>query len=124
MTTVLANPNQVAWTYVNEHQTSYRVRAKYAIVAQPVGTGGLVGGSSADADTPRMPLGLKPRYVIVAGNTTKKIRKVTCYDTSCALWTGDTQVVTLSIDGVDEICTVTGWVGEVSHGGIADTAHQ
>ena len=124
MTTVLANPNQVAWTYTDERSGTHRVRAKYAIVAQLLDTDPVVGGSAAEADVPQLVRGLTPRYVIVAGDVTNKIRRVTCYSTLAPLWIGAVNQVTLLINGVDEVCTVTGWVGEVMHGGIADSTHQ
>jgi hypothetical protein len=124
MTTALANPNAVAWLYSADWGGNYRVRAKYSIVSQEADAEPKVGGVPADTTSDRPPRGLKLRYAIVKGNTSSKIRRVTVYQVGALLWGGLGETITLLIDGVDEVCTVIGGVGEIYHAGIVDPTHQ
>jgi hypothetical protein len=124
MTTVLANPNKVAWAYTTDDEQIFRMAAKYAIVSQLTDAAVTVGGAAADGNATMPHRRFKPRYVVLSGGTTKKVRKVTVYSPTAPIWTDNTATITLLINGVDEVCNVTGHVGERLFGGIQDATHQ
>lgn len=75
-----------AWKYTcNDGTTTYRLRAKTAIVAQVDGTPATkVGGESCSSEVPLPPKGFRPRRVYVH-DATGKTRSVVCYDAAAPL---------------------------------------
>lgn len=77
-----------AWKYTcNDGVTTYRLRAKTAIVEQVDGASAVkVGGESCSTEVALPPRGFRPRRVYVQ-DATGKTRSVVCYDADCPLAT-------------------------------------
>jgi len=112
-----------AWTYTcNDGVTTYRLRAKTAIVAQVNGSSeAKVGGATAAATVPLPPRGFRPRRVYVYSAANVK-RSVVLYDADAPLRAA-AETILIQTAGSETSFTSTGGVLEEKiRAGITDNS--